>query len=57
LRFVTPIMLAIILATKLYALITEGYGGYDLTLGWALIAALFIFGLVINAVNRKETAK
>ena len=57
LRFVTPIMLAIILATKLYALTTEGYGGYDLTLGWALIAALFIFGLVINAVNRKETAK
>lgn len=57
LRFVTPIMLAIILATKLYALFTEGYGGYDLTVGWALIAALFIFGLVINAVNRKETAK
>ncbi|NMU53970.1 hypothetical protein HKB25_08165, partial [Vibrio parahaemolyticus] len=45
------------LATKLYALFTEGYGGYDLTVGWALIAALFIFGLVINAVNRKETAK
>ncbi|MFH4893967.1 sodium-dependent transporter [Vibrio sp. Y42_MX_L11] len=57
LRFVTPIMLAIILATKLYALFTEGYGGYDLTVGWALIVALFIFGLVINAVNRKETAK
>ncbi len=57
LRFVTPIMLAVILATKLYALFTDGYGGYDLTLGWALIAALFIFGLFINAVNRKETAK
>ncbi|PFG55826.1 NSS family neurotransmitter:Na+ symporter [Vibrio sp. ES.051] len=57
LRFVTPIMLATILATKLYALFTEGYGGYDLTLGWALIAALFTFGLVINAVNRKETEK
>ncbi|WP_319537367.1 sodium-dependent transporter [uncultured Vibrio sp.] len=57
LRFVTPIMLAVILATKLYALFTDGYGGYDLTLGWALIAALFIFGLLINAVNRKETTK
>ncbi|MGP8307754.1 sodium-dependent transporter [Vibrio sp. YIC-376] len=57
LRFVTPAMLAIILATKLYALFTEGYGGYDLTLGWAIIAALFIFGLLINAVNRKETTK
>ncbi len=57
LRFVTPVMLAVILSTKLYALFTDGYGGYDLTLGWALIAALFIFGLLINAVNRKETAK
>ncbi|MBR9788754.1 MAG: sodium-dependent transporter [Vibrionaceae bacterium] len=57
LRFVTPIMLAVILATKLYALFTDGYGGYDLTLGWALIAALFIFGLLINAVNRKETTE
>ncbi|MGY0613832.1 sodium-dependent transporter [Vibrio sp. FJH11] len=57
LRFVTPAMLAIILATKLYALFTEGYGGYDLTLGWAIIAALFVFGLLINAVNRKETTK
>jgi NSS family neurotransmitter:Na+ symporter len=50
-------MLAVILATKLYALFTDGYGGYDLTLGWALIAALFIFGLLINAVNRKEKTK
>lgn len=57
LRFVTPLMLAVILATKLYALFTDGYGGYDLTLGWALIAALFIFGLLINAVNRKEKTK
>ena len=57
LRFITPIMLAIILATKLYALFTDGYGGYDLTIGWALIAALFIFGLIINAVNHKETEK
>lgn len=35
-------------------LFTEGYGGYDLTLGWAIIAALFVMGFVINATNRKE---
>ncbi|OOX41282.1 hypothetical protein BJL83_04910 [Vibrio parahaemolyticus] len=27
------------------------------TLGWAIIAALFIFGLLINAANRKEAVK
>ncbi len=54
LRFVTPIMLAIILATKLYALLTEGYGGYDLTLGWAMIAALFVFGVLINVVSKEK---
>lgn len=57
LRFVTPTMLAVILATKLYALFTDGYGGYDLTLGWVLITALLIFGLLINSANRKEAAK
>lgn len=56
LRFVTPVMLAIILATKLQTLFTEGYGGYDLTLGWAVIAALFVFGLLINATNRQQEA-
>ncbi len=50
-------MLAIILATKLYALFTEGYGGYDLTLGWAIIAALFIFGLLINAAKPQGGSK
>jgi len=56
LRFVTPVMLAIILATKLQTLFTEGYGGYDLTLGWVIIAALFVFGLIINATNRQQEA-
>ncbi|HAS61430.1 MAG TPA: sodium-dependent transporter [Vibrio sp.] len=51
-RFVTPVMLAIILATKLQTLFTEGYGGYDLTIGWVVIAALFVFGLLINSTNR-----
>lgn len=52
-RFVTPVMLAIILATKIQALLTEGYGGYDLTLGWVVIGALFVFGLLINGTSRK----
>ncbi|MDC0612566.1 sodium-dependent transporter [Vibrio sp.] len=54
LRFVTPVILAIILATKVHTLLTEGYGGYDLTLGWVLIALLLINGIVINLRTRKE---
>ncbi|RAH26986.1 sodium-dependent transporter, partial [Vibrio vulnificus] len=53
LKFITPAVLAVILATKLMTLFTEGYGGYDLTLGWAIIAALLVMGFVINATNRK----
>lgn len=53
-RFITPVMLAVILATKLYALFTDGYGGYDLTLGWAVIAGVFVLGLIVNASSRKE---
>ena len=54
LRFITPVILAIILATKLQTLLTEGYGGYDLTLGWVLIAVLFVIGVAINVMSRKE---
>ncbi|MEZ8928876.1 MULTISPECIES: sodium-dependent transporter [unclassified Vibrio] len=54
LRFVTPVMLAIILATKLSALFTDGYGGYDLTLGWAMIAGLLAIGIIINMTSKKE---
>ncbi|SON49094.1 sodium-dependent transporter [Vibrio tapetis] len=53
-RFITPVMLAVILATKLYALFTDGYGGYDLTLGWAVIAGVFVLGLIVNASSKKE---
>ncbi len=52
-RFVTPVMLAIILATKLQALFTEGYGGYDLTLGWVVMGALLVFGFIINGASSK----
>ncbi|MGF1755250.1 sodium-dependent transporter [Vibrio makurazakiensis] len=54
LRFVTPVMLAIILATKLSALLTDGYGGYDLTLGWLMIAGLLAIGVIINITSKKE---
>lgn len=54
LRFITPAILAIILATKLHTMLTEGYGGYDLTLGWVLMGAIFVFALGINAMSKKE---
>ena len=40
--------------TKLIALFTEGYGGYDLTLGWAIIVVLLVFGVLVNLTSRKE---
>ena len=56
LRFITPVMLAVILATKIQALFTDGYGGYDLTLGWAVMGALLVFGLILNAASSKQEA-
>ena len=47
-------LLAIILATKLSALLTDGYGGYDLTLGWVMIAGLLAIGVIINITSKKE---
>jgi NSS family neurotransmitter:Na+ symporter len=54
LRFITPVILAIILATKLHTLFTEGYGGYDLTLGWTLMGALLVAGVAINLMSKQE---
>ncbi|MGF1741680.1 sodium-dependent transporter [Vibrio profundum] len=54
LRFITPIILAIIVATKFVALFTTGYGGYDLTLGWVLMAILLILGLLTNILSKRE---
>lgn len=54
LRFISPVILAIIVVTKLRTLMTEGYGGYDLTLGWALIGVLFVVGVAVNSMSRKE---
>ena len=57
LRFITPVILAVILATKLFDLFTVGYGGYDLTIGWVVIAALLVFGITINVTNRQQEAQ
>ncbi|MCL9783599.1 sodium-dependent transporter [Vibrio sp. S4M6] len=54
LRFITPIILAIIVASKFFTLFTKGYGGYDLTLGWVLIGALFVVSIFINMTSKKE---
>ncbi|ODS11815.1 sodium-dependent transporter [Vibrio scophthalmi] len=56
LRFITPVMLAVILATKIQELFTDGYGGYDLTLGWVVMGALLVFGLILNAASSKQEA-
>ncbi|MDA0108299.1 sodium-dependent transporter [Vibrio sp. La 4.2.2] len=58
LRFITPVILAIIVATKFKTLFTEGYGGYDqsdlLLLGWGLMGLLVVVGIVINLTSKKE---
>ncbi|SHE99846.1 sodium-dependent transporter [Vibrio gazogenes] len=54
LRFITPVILATILATKLHTLLTEGYGGYDLTIGWVLMLALLVIGILINLKSRPQ---
>jgi NSS family neurotransmitter:Na+ symporter len=56
LKFITPVILAIILVTKLKTLLTDGYGGYDLTIGWVLIAALLTIGISINLISKKPEA-
>ncbi|CAM3651091.1 Sodium:neurotransmitter symporter family protein [Vibrio aerogenes CECT 7868] len=56
LKFITPVILAIILVTKLKTLLTDGYGGYDLTIGWIMIAALFVIGVTINLTTKQQEA-
>ncbi|BCK02801.1 sodium-dependent transporter [Vibrio cholerae] len=54
LRFVSPVILAIIVATKFLSLFTDGYGGYDLTLGWIMILTLLVIGIIINVKTHRE---
>ncbi|MGO2508225.1 MAG: sodium-dependent transporter [Vibrio hibernica] len=57
-RFLSPIMIAIILANKIITTVTDGYGGYEisdlLTLGWGLIGAMLVIAIIINSKKSKE---
>lgn len=53
LRFVTPVILAVLVMTKIHTLKTEGYGGYDLSLGWIIIFALWVMAGFGEACRRK----
>ncbi|KXI22520.1 sodium-dependent transporter [Photobacterium sanguinicancri] len=61
LRFLSPAMLAIILATNLVNTFTDGYGGYAtsdlLMLGWGLVAAMFIVAVIINVTSKPVIQK
>ncbi|KDM91562.1 sodium-dependent transporter [Photobacterium galatheae] len=51
-RFISPIMLAIILGKNLINTVDQGYGGYAMSdlliLGWGLVAVMFIAAVIIN---------
>ncbi|PWI34989.1 sodium-dependent transporter [Vibrio albus] len=61
LRFITPIMLAIIVSTNFIDLVSDGYGGYAkfelMTLGWGLIALLAVVGIIINIKSEPQKAE
>ncbi len=58
-RFISPIMLAVILATNLWKTFNEGYGGYEMSdllmLGWGLVAAMFVVAVIINVTSKSPT--
>ncbi|MGF1793240.1 sodium-dependent transporter [Photobacterium profundum] len=58
-RFISPIMLAVILATNLWKTFNEGYGGYEMSdllmLGWGLVAAMFVVAVIINVASKSPT--
>ena len=57
LRFISPAFLIVILGTNIVNTITDGYGGYAqsdlLILGWGLIAAMLVVGIVINKTSKE----
>jgi NSS family neurotransmitter:Na+ symporter len=61
LRFITPIMLAIIVSTNFIDLVSDGYGGYAkfelMTLGWGLIGLLAVVGIIINIKSEPQKAE
>jgi NSS family neurotransmitter:Na+ symporter len=58
-RFLSPAMLAVILATNLVNTFNDGYGGYAmsdlLVLGWGLVAAMFVVAVIINLASKPQS--
>lgn len=56
-RFVSPVLLAIIIGTNIVNTINDGYGGYAtsdlLMLGWGLVAAMLFVGIIINKSSKE----
>ncbi len=56
-RFVSPVLLAIIIGTNIVNTINDGYGGYAtsdlLMLGWGLVAAMLVVGIIINKSSKE----
>ncbi|GAB6261871.1 sodium-dependent transporter [Photobacterium sp. CCB-ST2H9] len=57
-RFISPIMLAIILGKNLLNTVDQGYGGYAMSdlliLGWGLVAAMFVVAVIINVSSKPQ---
>jgi NSS family neurotransmitter:Na+ symporter len=57
LRFVSPVFLVVILGTNIVNTLTDGYGDYAqselLVLGWGLIAAMLVVGILINKSSKE----
>jgi len=55
LRFISPLLLLVILGTNIYTTLTDGYGGYStadlMLLGWGLVGAMLIAAIVINKAS------
>ena len=61
LRFIGPIMLAIILVKNLITTLTDGYGDYpiadQLFLGWGLVASMLFAAIFISVISGNNISK
>ncbi|WP_087016083.1 sodium-dependent transporter [Thaumasiovibrio subtropicus] len=59
LKFISPVLLAIILGNNLLTTLKEGYGGYPQfdqnIFGWGLVAAMFIVAAIVNVASKPVT--
>ncbi|WP_432459932.1 MULTISPECIES: sodium-dependent transporter [unclassified Agarivorans] len=58
LRFISPAILLIILATNFVSLLSEGYGGYSqfdlMSFGWGLVAIMAVLAIIIRKLPTAE---